>query len=329
MSTIMLTGGSGFIGSHVLLKLCASLPEHKIVNVDAQTYAARPPLYFRKLDNLVEERVDIRDQAAVQRVMRKYDPNYIVHLAAESHVCRSITGPKDFVTTNIIGTFNLLEEFRQLDNPVRFVHISTDEVFGEIREGYFDESAPVLPRNPYAASKASSDLLVRAYHETYGLETVTVRMANNFGPNQHMEKLIPRTIMHLLKGIPVTIYGKGDHVREWLWVKDAARAIVAAMVNGKSGSIYCIPGELELTNLETVQHVYRAVSESVPGVKLQIKHVDGRPTDDFRYAMKPKNLSDLQWKRTNDFPGKLQDTVNWYVRAMLTRGGRASQGRGV
>lgn len=326
MSTILLTGGKGFIGSHVLQRLCQFYPHHTIINIDAETYAARPPLYLQRPPNLIEEKVDIRDQLAVHRIMRTFKPDACVHMAAESHVCRSITGPKDFVTTNVLGTFNVLEEFRDIGGQ-RFIHISTDEVFGQIAEGHFSEDSPVLPRNPYAASKASSDLIVRSYHETYGMDVVIVRMANNFGPNQHSEKLIPMTINKILNGQPVTVHGKGDHTREWLYVGDAARGIILAMQKGKSGEIYCLPGELEMQNIAMVKLIHKTINALQPGSRydLKIEHVDARPTDDCRYAMKAtKTLSELEWRHMEGFHDKIKHTVRWYIHAMLHSGMRRS-----
>lgn len=328
--SILLTGGRGFIGSHMLVHLCASNPEKTIVCADAETYAARRPLYHRPPKNLVSEKVDLRDHLAVHRLMQKYTPEVCVHMAAESHVCRSITGPKDFITTNVMGTFNLLEEFRACGGT-RFVHISTDEVFGQIREGYFSEDSPVLPRNPYAASKASSDLLVRSYVETYGLDAVTVRMANNFGPNQHPEKLIPRTIRSILRREPVTVHGTGKNVREWLWVWDAVNSIAYAVENGKAGRVYCIAGEREMTNLETIDLIFECLREILPAdsLSLELTHTDDRPTDDCRYAMKGKNLHEIKWKRhAQKFEDKFYETVKWYVHAIMRSRGRASHGRG-
>lgn len=329
--SIMLTGGKGFIGSHTLLALCSSFKDKQIINVDAETYAARPPLYLHRPPNMVEEKCDIRDQLAVNRLMRKYKPAHIVHMAAESHVCRSIAGPKDFVTTNILGTFNLLEEFRDVSGG-RFVHISTDEVFGEIAEGHFSEDSPVLPRNPYAASKASSDLLVRAYHQTYGMQTITLRMANNFGPNQHLEKLVPRTITHIMEQKPVIVHGTGSNRREWLYVKDAANGIVHALCNGKPGRTYCLPGEIELSNLEMIRMIHKAILHVTPanGYKLELQYTNDRPTDDRRYAMKGDLArQELGWEPKKSFEVKLRSTVQWYLGAMMHRGRRALHGWGV
>lgn len=329
---ILLTGGKGFIGSHMLIYLCATYPEKQIVCVDAETYAARSPLYHRPPHNLVSEKVDIRDQLAVHRIMNKYKPEMCIHMAAESHVCRSITGPKDFITTNVVGTFNVLEEFRACGGQ-RFVHVSTDEVFGQIAKGFFSEDSPVLPRNPYAASKASSDLLVRSYCETYDMDASIIRMANNFGTNQHQEKLVPRTIIRIMKGLPVIIHGDGKNKREWLWVHDAVDAIWKVLVKGKRGEVYCLPGEKELTNLETVHLVHKLLQRTLPSdnLKFILKHTDDRPKDDCRYAMKSNKMQDLNWQRNPiSFEAKMQATVDWYVHAIMrSGGGRALQGGGV
>lgn len=331
MNTIMITGGKGFIGSHTLIDLCATYPNDRIVNVDADTYAARPPLYLHRPPNLVEEKVNIADQLAVNRLMRTYEPNSVIHMAAESHVCRSIAGPKDFIMTNVVGTFNMLEEFRHVSRG-RFVHVSTDEVFGEIAEGHFTEDSPVLPRNPYAASKASSDLIAKAYQHTYDMNIVNLRMANNFGPNQHLEKLIPRTITHILEQKPVIIHGDGSHSRQWLYVKDAVEGIMRALITGKRGQVYTLPGEIEMTNLEMVKRIHKAILLLTPanGYKLELMHTDDRPTDDCRYAMTGDIAHrDLGWSPVGKFDNKLIHTVRWYLNAMMHRGRRALHGWGV
>lgn len=330
MNTILLTGGKGFIGSHVLIALTRRYPKHKIVVADAQTYASRPPLYIHRPPNVVDEKVDIRDHLAVHRLYSKHKPTVTVHMAAESHVCRSITGPKDFATTNIMGTFNLLEEHRA-SGCGRFLHISTDEVFGEIRKGKFNEESPMRPRSPYAASKAGSDLLVRSYHETYDTDTVTVNMSNNFGPNQHPEKLVPRTIINILQGKEVIVHGKGNHIRDWLYVEDAAHGILQALEVGVEGESYCLGGEWELTNLEMIKTIHRLIQSDEPHIKLKLKHTNDRPTDDFRYALEiEKAREHLGFApRFAIFDDLLKTTIDWYRHAILHSEGGALHGRGV
>lgn len=331
MRTILLTGGSGFIGSYVLSVLCKFYPDYNIVNCDARTYAARAPLYIQKPANLIEEVADIRDQLAVHKLYTKYKPTITIHMAAESHVCRSIAGPRDFATTNLMGTFNLLEAHVAAGGG-RFLHVSTDEVFGEIRQGSFTENSPLRPRSPYAATKAGSDMLVKCYQETYGLDAVIVNMSNNFGPNQHEEKLVPRTILHILQGKPVVLFGKGNHVRDWLWVGDAAAGILAALQNGQAGHRYCLGGEHELTNKQMVLQIFEAIKTVQPAdnVKLKLEYTNARPTDDFRYSLDvTKAKQDLGWEPSPEqFQENLCMTTRWYARVMLGNGGATSHGRG-
>lgn len=332
--TLLVTGGCGFIGSTFLKTLCERYPKHTIVNVDAKTYAARPPMYKKRPKNLIEEEFDIRDQLAVKRCMERYKPDHVFHLAAESHVCRSIKGPKDFITTNINGTWNLLEEFKDLWQQElkahRFVHISTDEVFGEIKTGKFDEKSQIQPRSPYASSKASSDLLVLSYGETYGMDVVVTNCSNNFGPNQHDEKLVPKTILRILGGQPVQIYGTGEQVRDWIFVEDAAEAFLAVFEKGLPGNRYCIGGNYELTNLQMVRRIYdlmlQVFGESAPPLKMQF--TNSRPTDDFRYAISTKKIEKLGWKpKPKLVDQRLQHTIMWYYERWLKSGARTQGSR--
>lgn len=327
--TIMVTGGLGFIGSNLIRYWMRKYPGDRVVNVDAGTYAARPGYlegFLAGLGSDAEryrlESVNIQDQAAVQRLMSRHKPDHVLHLAAESHVCRSISGPRDFVMTNIVGTWNLLEEFthlvREHGGERRFLHVSTDEVFGELGldgRHKFNELYPMAPRSPYAASKASSDLLVQSYVATYGIDAVVTNCTNNFGPNQHEEKLIPKTILRLRQGMPVTLYGTGEQVRDWLYVQDHCEALDAALHRGLRGERYCIGGENELNNRDIVSLVYTAYSE-VTGVcpPLQIKHTEDRPTDDLRYAVDTAKIRGLGWAPdTTLFLPRLRSTVQWYL----------------
>lgn len=331
--TIILTGGSGFIGSHVLMALCKFFPKDRIVNVDSGTYAARAPLYVSPPKNLVAEKLDIRDQLGVHKLFKKYNSGVnktaTIHMAAESHVCRSISGPRDFAETNVMGTFNLLEAHREFGCGT-FLHVSTDEVFGEIEKGEFTEDSPMRPRSPYAASKASSDLFVRSYRETYGLCTITVNMSNNFGPNQHEEKLVPRTIAHILSGKPVVLHGDGTHVRDWLYVSDAVAGILAAFQNGKGGETYCLGGNMELSNSQMIHKINMAVFDLQPSSPpMKVQKSNERPTDDCRYALDiSKAIGELGWLPNPDlFEHNLRRTVEWYVRGKLLGVGDA-HGRG-
>lgn len=312
--SILITGGSGFIGSHLVEALCRLEPNHTIVNLDAGTYASRPPIYAKRPENLIEEPIDLRDELAVYKCIQKHKPSTVFHLAAESHVCRSIAGPRDFMHTNIIGTFNLLEALR--GDPVRMVYVSTDEVFGQSRNlEIFTEDSPLLPRNPYSASKASADLIVRSYNQTYGMDTVTVRMANNYGPNQHEEKLIPATIRRLLRGDPARLYGSGNNSREWLYVKDAVEGILLSAYKGLAGEVYCLTSEVEYPNHEIISMVADTIMD-IRGETMEygLIHTDDRPTDDIAYRMSGKKArAHLGFCKFTGFKHGLKETVKWYI----------------
>ena len=331
MKKIMVTGGRGFIGSHLVKLLCTS-KDSTIINVDGETYAARPPLYDMKPRNLINEKLDIRDQLSVRRAIEKHKPDHIIHLAAESFVCRSIAGPKDFIQTNIVGTWNLLEEFKELwksEKGHRFVHISTDEVFGSLgKGGRFTERSTIAPTSPYASSKASSDLLAQSYHRTYGLDVIIGNCTNNFGPNQHPEKLVPKAIHCLFRSQPIEIFGTGKNIRDWIYVEDHCHAIIKLLQQGQPGEKYCIGGETELTNLEMVEALFQVTRKVFPksthAFKLQF--TNNRPTDDQRYAVDCSKLKKLGWKpNKQDFEENLLHTVMWYWRRMVA----ASSPRGL
>lgn len=323
---ILVTGGCGFIGSHLIKRLCDFYPNDVIINIDAMTYAARPPLFTIPPKNLIGIQIDIRDQSAVGRVMDHFKPVVVYHLAAESHVCRSISGPKDFITTNINGTFNMLSEFQRIrsDGTGKFVHISTDEVFGEVEDGKFDEQSPLAPRSPYAASKASAECLVNSWHHTYGLNTTTVNMCNVFGPNQHPEKLIPMTITSIVKGEPVVLFGDGSHMREWLWVGEAVEGIANAR-GRMPGTKYCLGSGQVLSNLAMVNYIH----DFIPHQKLNIIFKDARPTDDKRYALDSSLAKkEMGWDgHPEEFHNRIRQTINWYCDKIDT-GRDVSHGRG-
>ena len=332
MHKILITGGAGFIGSALIRQLITET-ELQVVNVDKLTYAGN----LRSLDlvgsNPVAsnprysfERVDICDAAAVARVFCEQQPDAVMHLAAESHVDRSITGPSAFIETNILGTYTLLQAAREYWNGLvaerktafRFHHISTDEVYGSLGDsGFFTEDNPYQPNSPYSASKAASDHLVRAWHHTFGLPVVTSNCSNNYGPCQFPEKLIPLLIQNACSGKPLPIYGKGDNIRDWLYVDDHARALRLVLQRGQVGETYNIGGWNEKTNLEVVHQVCAILDElrpqGSPHASL-ITYVQDRPGHDRRYAIDASKIArELGWKPQETFESGLRKTVEWYL----------------
>ncbi|WP_376871943.1 dTDP-glucose 4,6-dehydratase [Albirhodobacter sp. R86504] len=323
---LLITGGAGFIGSAVVRQ--AIRDGHAVVNLDALTYAAC-------LENVAEaaqspdyafEHADIRDRAALDRIFAQHKPDAVMHLAAESHVDRSIDGPADFIETNINGTFNMLEAARAYwvaqgkPEGFRFHHISTDEVFGSLPNDpavMFTEDTPYDPRSPYSSSKAASDHLVRAWHETYGLPVVLTNCSNNYGPYHFPEKLIPVVILNALAGKPLPIYGKGDNIRDWLYVEDHADALLTVVLKGEIGRSYNIGGENERTNLELVQTLCAILDEKRPAAKPyaeQITFVTDRPGHDARYAIDPTRIrTELGWRPSVTVEEGLAKTVQWYL----------------
>ena len=321
---ILVTGGAGFIGSAVVRLAVAR--EHEVVNLDALTYAANlenvasvtnSPLYSF-------EEADIRDRAALDRVLDKHRPDAIMHLAAESHVDRSIDGPGAFIETNVNGTYNLLEAARAYwlaagkPEGFRFHHISTDEVFGSLgEEGQFTETTPYDPRSPYSSSKAASDHLVRAWHETYGLPVVLTNCSNNYGPFHFPEKLVPVVILNALSGKPIPVYGDGGNVRDWLYVEDHADALLLVLEKGEIGRSYNIGGENEAKNIDLVRTICtemdRLRPESAPHDAL-ISFVTDRPGHDRRYAIDPTRIrTELGWRPSVTVEEGLRKTVEWYL----------------
>lgn len=321
---ILVTGGAGFIGSAVV-RLAISRG-HQVVNLDALTYAANLANVAAVADSpdYAFEQVDIRDRAALDRVFAEQSPDAVMHLAAESHVDRSIDGPAAFVETNVIGTFNLLEAARShwiakgRPKGFRFHHISTDEVFGSLGQtGQFTETTPYDPRSPYSASKAGSDHLVRAWHETYGLPVVLTNCSNNYGPYHFPEKLVPVVILKALAGEQIPVYGDGGNIRDWLYVEDHADALLLVLQQGQVGRSYNIGGENEATNIDLVRticaHMDQLSPQGVPHDRL-ISFVPDRPGHDRRYAIDPTRIRDeLGWRPSLTVEEGLRRTVEWYL----------------
>ncbi|MBF0245023.1 MAG: dTDP-glucose 4,6-dehydratase [Planctomycetes bacterium] len=327
--TILATGGAGFIGSELVRQLYFET-ENRIVNLDALTYAGN-------LDSLADLEQgpryrfvhgDITDAALLGRIFAEETPDAVMHLAAESHVDRSIDGAGQFMRTNIMGTFELLEaalaSWRKRDEArkenFRFLHISTDEVYGSLgAEGFFSEETPYSPHSPYSASKASSDHLVRAWHDTYGLPTLVTNCSNNYGPRHFPEKLIPLVILNGLEGKKLPVYGKGDNIRDWLFVADHARALRLVLEKGRPGETYNIGGNNERRNLELVERICELLDELSPlsGVadrKTLIEFVKDRPGHDLRYAIDASKIrSELGWRPQEDVESGLRKTVLWYL----------------
>ena len=326
---ILVTGGAGFIGSNFLEQLVPRHPEHQFVNVDKLTYAANLMNLSKveKLPNYRLEQVDIADGAAVTALFERHTPELVVHFAAESHVDRSILGPAEFVRTNIEGTFQLLEACRRhwkgssagSGSGGLFHHVSTDEVYGSLgATGLFTEETRYDPSSPYSASKASSDHLVRAYARTYGLRTRVTNCSNNYGPYQFPEKLIPLMILNCLERKPLPVYGKGENIRDWLYVSDHCEAIWRVIEAGKDGETYNVGGHNEVKNLDVVHLLCAIIAEETktPEAELKalIKYVQDRPGHDLRYAIDASKMRrELGWSPRETFDTGLRKTVRWYI----------------
>lgn len=327
---ILVTGGAGFIGSAVIRHILANTDD-AVVNVDKLTYAGNLDSLMgsERTPRYAFEHVDICDRAQMDRVFAEHRPDRVMHLAAESHVDRSITGPAAFVETNVIGTYTLLEAARQYWSQLdaeqqaafRFHHISTDEVYGDLEgpEDLFTETTPYQPSSPYSASKASSDHLVRAWQRTYGLPTLVTNCSNNYGPCHFPEKLIPLIILNALEGKALPIYGKGNQIRDWLYVEDHARALYQVVTEGEVGETYNIGGHNEKQNIEVVHTVCALLDELCPQSPYRphaqlITHVQDRPGHDVRYAIDASKIQrELGWTPVETFESGIRKTVQWYL----------------
>ena len=329
---ILVTGGAGFIGANFVEHMVKKYPEYQIINLDNLTYAG-------DLENLKEIegaenysfiKGDICDRGLIESIFEKHNITDVIHLAAESHVDNSIAGPEAFIRTNINGTFTLLDVARNcwMDSPFqykneftssRFHHVSTDEVYGSLGEtGLFTESTPYAPNSPYSASKASSDMLVRSYHHTYGMNVTTSNCSNNYGQKQHLEKLIPVIMRKILLGEPIPIYGDGSNVRDWLYVTDHCKAIDLIFHKGRSGEVYNVGGNCERTNMQIVNLLCDRLNEIKPKAghdyKSQITFVKDRPGHDKRYAIDITKIgNELKWVPEETFETGIEKTINWYL----------------
>lgn len=337
MKSILVTGGAGFIGSNFVLHFLNKYPHYRVVNLDLLTYAGT-------LENLKEEQAnphhvfvkgDILDRPLVEKIFQEHDIAGVIHFAAESHVDNSISGPEAFIKTNVMGTFTLLDvarqnwmtapfNFKEGKKENRFLHISTDEVYGSLGEtGLFTEQTGYAPNSPYSASKASSDMLVRSYYHTYGMNVVTTNCSNNYGPKQHQEKLIPTIIRSALTGKPIPIYGDGKNVRDWLYVLDHVKGIDLAFHKGIAGQTYNIGGRNERNNNEIAATICSILDKLKPrtdgkSYKEQITFVQDRAGHDKRYAIDASKIeTELKWKADENFESGIQKTVKWYLEELV------------
>lgn len=335
---LLITGGAGFIGSAVVRRALAS--GHEVVNLDAMTYAASPATLdaVSGRSGYTFEHADIREADAVKRIFFAHHPDAVLHLAAESHVDRSIDGARIFVETNVVGTYNLLEAARsyweQAGRPAafRFLHVSTDEVYGSLgSEGRFTEQSAYTPNSPYAATKAASDHLARAWHATFGLPVITSNCSNNYGPYQFPEKLIPVVILNAIRNLPIPVYGTGNNIRDWLFVEDHADALLTVLRHGQIGQTYNIGGDCEVQNGDLVQMICDMMDRMAPGVGSYgelVTYVKDRPGHDLRYAIDASRVqAELGWRASVTLQEGLERTVKWYVdhsnwwQPLLDRGG--------
>lgn len=323
---IIVTGGAGFIGSNLLLYLHEKYPEYHFMNIDKLSYASELS-YLKEIKDSNRYRfkkMDLVDRNDVQDIIGNFKPTGVFHLAAESHVDNSIKGPEPFVMSNVVGTFNLIEECRRFwgsksrTSENRFLHVSTDEVYGTLgEEGAFTEETPYAPNSPYSATKAGSDFIVRSYHHTFGMDVVTTNCSNNFGPHQHDEKLIPTVIRTALKGDSIPVYGTGENVRDWLYVENHCEALDLVFHKGKAGETYNIGGDNEWKNIDLVKLICTLLNEEADtgyDYNELITFVTDRPGHDFRYAIDASKIKrELGWRSKGSFEEQIRKTVRWYV----------------
>lgn len=329
---ILVTGGAGFIGANLIRKLLED-KSLSILNIDSLTYAANLSAIeeFKKNKNYSFAQIDITDNKSIAKIFNEFRPDKVMHLAAESHVDKSISSPFDFIKTNIIGTYHLLnasyEHYTRLSDQKKrifiFHHISTDEVYGDLEknDNPFTENTPYSPNSPYSASKASSDHLVRAWHSTFNLPVVVSNCSNNYGPGQFIEKLIPMTITNAIRGIPIPIYGDGTQIRDWLYVDDHTSALKRIVFYGKNGETYNIGGSNEIKNIDIVNNIcdildkyHSAENKEIISYKDLITFVDDRPGHDKRYAINSKKIEkELDWRPKEDFSSGIKKTIQWYI----------------
>lgn len=306
----LVTGGLGFIGSTFVKYILSQYPDIEIVNVDINGFGANSE-NLKEIENSKNYSFvlgDISNSALIEKMVK--DVDVIVNFAAETHVDRSIAKAYQFIKTNILGTFTLLESIRRFNDSIKYVQISTDEIYGDILEGSFNEASPINPSNPYSATKASADTLCLAYHRTYGLNINITRCTNNFGPHQFPEKLIPKTIIRALKNSKIPLYGNGENVRDWIFVRDHCEAVSQVVHKGKSGEIYNISSGNEIQNIELCKTILRFLGKPED----LIVFVDDRPGHDLRYSLDSSKIrSELGWKPRNTFTSALEETVTWYI----------------
>ncbi len=318
MQKIIVTGGLGFIGSNLIRMLLNK--NYYVINIDKVSYASN----FYNLTEISSSqnykfiKTDITNKKSIKKILNFFKPICLFNLAAETHVDRSIEGPQNFIQSNILGTFNLLEcfrEFYKLNKNSKFIHISTDEVFGDILKGRSKESDPYLPSSPYAASKASSDHLVYSYIRTYKIPAIITNCSNNYGPRQHPEKLIPKLIYNAITNKPLTIYGKGKNSREWIYVNDHCDALIKVFEKGKIGNFYNIGSNFNINNLKVTNMLLKYLKKKIKiGKKVKIKFVKDRPGHDLRYAINSKKImKELGWKPKTTFIKGLEKTIDWYL----------------